>query len=184
MLAKNGISTVDTDDIARQVVAPGTPALQAISKIFGANALNPDGTLNRAHLADIVFQNPQARLQLEDIIHPKIHQAWLGLLHQWETENHPCAAVIIPLLFEKQLAHHFNLTLCVACSPSTQFQRLSQRGWTPEQIHARIQSQLPATTKMTLSDRVLWNDGPLAILNLQVQRVLNLDLPNCLKSAS
>ncbi|MFM1944291.1 MAG: Dephospho-CoA kinase [Verrucomicrobiota bacterium] len=177
-----GIPTVDTDDLARQVVEPGTPALEAIRNTFGPLSLNPDNSLNRPYLAEIVFQNPTARQQLENIIHPKIHAAWLHHLQQWESENHSCAAVIIPLLFEKQLAHHFHLTLCVACSTSTQFQRLTQRGWTPDQIHARIQAQLPTSTKMTLSDHVLWNDGPLPLLLLQLQRVLKQDLPNCPKS--
>jgi dephospho-CoA kinase len=182
LLIQQGIPTVDTDDIARQVVEPETPALKAIRATFGPETLNTDNTLNRAYLASIVFQNPKARQQLEEIIHPKIQAVWLSQLQQWAAEEQPCVAVIIPLLFEKQLAHYFDLTLCVACSASTQFQRLGQRGWNNHQIQARIQSQLPTSTKMTLSDRVIWNDGPLPILSLQLQRVLNLAPPNCLNS--
>jgi dephospho-CoA kinase len=173
LLRQLRVPTVDTDVVAREIVRPGCPALEEIRREFGSGVLEPDGSLNRNALAQIVFRDAWARGKLEGILHPRIHAVWQAEVEQWRRQGHPLGAVIIPLLFEKDLASHFELTVCVACSPETQRRRLLDRGWPPDQVRERLASQLPMRDKVSRSDRVLWNDGTIATLAAQLQRVLH-----------
>ena len=172
-LAATGIPVADTDQIARDLVEPGQPALLEIQKAFGSALLDLDGRLRREALAQVVFADETARHQLEQILHPRIRSVWKGEADRWRAEGHRCAVVVIPLLFEIDAAREFNVTVCVACSPAVQWHRLGQRGWDDTQIQRRCDAQLPVRTKMERADHVVWNDASLDVLHAQLRRVLS-----------
>src|SRR5205814_5597919 len=109
--------------------------------------IGPGGRLLRGELASRVFADETARRQLEQILHPRIRALWQSQVAVWRAENRPLAVVVIPLLFETNAQAELDATICVACSTPTQHQRLLARGWSPEQIGQRIQSQWPVEKK-------------------------------------
>jgi dephospho-CoA kinase len=169
---QHGAQVVDTDELARRLVEPGQPALSEIQSVFGNNLVSGDGRLRRDALAQIVFADPAARKQLENILHPRIRECWLARLETWRGENRPLAVVVIPLLFETQSGAHFDKTACVACSAANQHQRLLTRGWSPEQIQQRLAAQWPIQQKMTRADFVIWTDGSPEAHAGQIDRIL------------
>lgn len=171
-LRQHGAQVVDTDELAHQLVEPGQPALTEIRSVFGNDILSRDGRLRREMLAQIVFADSSARKQLENILHPRIREDWLAQLETWRGQNQPLAVVVIPLLFETQSESHFDKTVCVACSPVNQHQRLLQRGWTTEQIAQRLAAQMPVEEKIARSDFVIWTDGDRQSHAQQVERIL------------
>lgn len=156
-----GARVVDTDELARELVLPGQPALTQIIREFGSNLLAADGRLKRDELARLVFADAGARKKLEAILHPRIRERWQAQVELWRTENVPLAMVVIPLLFETGAEAHFDKIVCVACSPAGQRERLLARGWTAEQIRGRIAAQLPVDQKMARSHFVIWTEGAL-----------------------
>lgn len=172
ILARHGLPVVDTDDLARQLVEPGQPALEEIVAAFGSEIIDEAGELRRVEVAKTVFADPQKRKQLEAILHPRIRQRWLDQVASWSAEGHRGAVVVIPLLFETGAAGQFQHILCVACSAATQRLRLAQRGWTPEAINQRIASQWPIEKKIAASHFVIWTDGPVEIHEQQLQKVI------------
>ena len=172
LLTARNFPVLDTDEIARQIVAPGQPALAEIREKFGQQIITPDGSLDRPKLADLVFRDPAARQQLEAILHPRIRATWTEQLVQLRAEGHPTAIVVIPLLFETAAQTSFDATVCLACSVATQHQRLTARGWTPDQIAARNHAQFPVEKKMHLANFVIWTEGNLEIHAAQLLRVI------------
>ncbi|MGB8370583.1 MAG: dephospho-CoA kinase [Limisphaerales bacterium] len=158
-LRARGAQVVDTDELARQLVQPGQPALAEIQAEFGKKVIAPDGQLRRDELARIVFADAAARKKLETILHPRIRERWLAQIEAWRGENRALAVVVIPLLFETRAESSFNKIICVACSAPTQRQRLLSRGWTPEQIKQRLAAQWPVEQKISRADFVVWTDG-------------------------
>jgi dephospho-CoA kinase len=173
LLRTRNIPVIDTDDLARQVVEPGQPALAEVQSIFGADIVTPDGKLRRGELARRVFSDQSARNQLEEILHPLIRQLWRAQVQTWHTENHPLAVVVIPLLFETRANEELDATVCVACSAATQQQRLLARGWKPAEIQQRIAAQLPVEKKIAASTFVIWTEGDLDLHATQLDRILN-----------
>lgn len=171
MLLPRGVSVVDTDELARQVVQPGEPALGEIRDAFGPKVFHSDGGLDRKALAGVVFHDEAARKRLEAILHPRIRELWQARLAAWRREGRAQAAVVIPLLFETGAEPAFDLVVCVACSAATQQQRLRARGWTDDQIQRRNTAQWSVTEKLARAHRVLWTEGDLAVLAAQCDRV-------------
>jgi len=169
---ERGAQVVDTDELARQLVQPGQPALAEIQAEFGKKVIAPDGRLRRDELARIVFADAAARKKLETILHPRIREHWLAQVEIWRKENRALAAVVIPLLFETQAESHFNKIICVACSAPAQRERLRARGWTPEQIEQRLAAQWPVEQKISRADFVIWTDGALDTHARQLDRIL------------
>ena len=174
LLEQLKFEVIDTDELARQVVEPGEPALQEIRSAFGAAVLDPAGRLRRDVLAEIVFGDPAARHQLEAMVHPRIRERWQARLAAWRAAGVPRAAVIIPLLFEIGAESEFGVTVCVACSAAEQRQRLLARGWPDAQIARRNQAQLPVENKMARANYVLWNEGDRDVLAAQLARVIGV----------
>ncbi len=175
LLRQRGVPVIDTDLLARQLVEPGQPALAEIKKIFGQAIVGSDGRLLRRELANRVFADPAARKQLEGVLHPQIRALWKSQVDAWRSENLPLGAVIIPLLFETDTKPEFDAIICVACSASTQHQRLLARGWSFEQIEQRIQAQWPVEKKIAQSDYVIWTEGGLDMHAAQLERILVQD---------
>jgi dephospho-CoA kinase len=172
ILCQRGVAVVDTDDLARDVVQPGEPALTEIQTAFGRDLVAADGRLKRDALAAIVFADATARERIEAILHPRIQQRWQTQLQTWRDQGLAVAAVIIPLLFETGAESLFDTVVCVACSPTTQRQRLAGRGWTPEHIEQRLAAQMPVVEKMSRAQHVIWSEGALEAHAQQWDRIL------------
>ena len=183
MLRARGAQVVDTDELARLLVEPGQPALAEITRQFGGGIISSAGELKRDELALIVFTDASARKKLEEILHPLIRERWLAQIETWRAapgrsdggrdENSRLAVVVIPLLFETHAESHFDKIICVACSAANQRKRLSERGWTAEQIRRRIAAQMPVEQKIARADFVVWTDGDLDLHAQQLGRILS-----------
>ena len=171
-LCGRGVPVVDTDELARQIVQPGEPALAEIQNQFGKDIVASDGRLRRDELARVIFSDAAARRKLEAILHPRIRQGWLAQIEVWRNEGHEIAVVVIPLLFETQAESHFDRILCVACSPAAQQERLAARGWDADQIRQRVAAQLPVEQKIARSHFVIWTEGLLEVQHRQVGQIL------------
>ena len=169
LLAQEGLSVVDSDDLARDAVRPGQRALEEIRTAFGGRFIQTDGHLDRAEMATHVFADPEARERLEAIIHPCVREAWRTAIGEWR-EAGQSGVVVIPLLFEVGAEEHFDTILCVACTEPTQRDRLRRRGWTDEQIDQRLAAQMPIAEKMQSAHCILWNEGTTEVLRAQLLR--------------
>ena len=172
LLRTRGIPVIDTDDLARAVVEPGQPALSEIQRLFGPALVDSEGRLRRDLLARRVFADPEARKQLEAIVHPPIRALWRAQVESWRAQDQPLAIVAIPLLFETQAEVELDAVICVACSNPTQFERLRARGWSEQHIHQRIQAQWSIDKKMARSNYVIWTESALEIHAAQLDRIL------------
>lgn len=173
LLRSQQIPLVDTDDLAREVVEPGQPALEQVQTVFGHDIIGSDGRLRRDVLAQRVFSDPAARHALESILHPRIRQLWLAQADLWRKGGQPLGIVVIPLLFETNAHSELDFTICVACSHATQRQRLLDRGWSLAEIEQRIAAQWPVEKKMAAADFVIWTEGSLEVHAVQLQKILD-----------
>lgn len=172
LLRARGIAVVDTDDLAREVVEPGQPALEDIRRVFGPSVFGPDGRLLREKLARSVFASPEARKQLEAILHPRVRERWRAQVESWRRDGRPLGVVVIPLLFETDAQRELDATLCVACTAATQTERLLARGWSLEEIQQRLRAQWLPEAKMARADYVIWSEGGLDLHSEQLERIL------------
>jgi dephospho-CoA kinase len=158
LLGALGAVVIDADQLAREVVRPGTPGLAAVVAEFGDQVLTPGGELDRPALASIVFADQGRRAALEAILHPLIRERSADL-----AARAPQDAVVVqdvPLLAEKDLADQFDLVLVVDASPRTQLERLVRlRGMTEADARARIAAQADRADRLALADHVIRNDG-------------------------
>jgi dephospho-CoA kinase len=165
------IPVLDADIYARQAVDVGSPVLEAIVERYGAGMLNPDGSLNRGRLGEVVFNDAQEKVWLEQQIHPVVRQCFQAAMA--DLAKVPIVVQAIPLLFEAGLTDQVTEIWVVACTPDQQRQRLMDRnGLSLEQAEARIASQRPLAEKIALADVVLDNSGDLATLFHQVDQAL------------
>ncbi len=172
LLRARQVPVVDTDDLARDVVAPGQPALAEIQNAFGPEVIDARGQLRRDVLARRVFADPTARKQLEGMLHPRIRALWLAQAKAWRAQGLRLGVVAIPLLFETGAEAELDAVLCTGCSRATQLERLRARGWSPEHIAQRIQAQLPVDDKMARAHFVIWTESPIEIHAAQLDRIL------------
>lgn len=161
-----GIEAVDADDMARVVVEPGQPALNAIAEHFGPDILTPEGTLNRPALRTIIFTDPDAKTWLEALLHPLINRE---LRSRLAAARGPYALLVSPLLFETGQDKLVDRILVVDVPESLQLARASARdGADPEQIRRIMASQMSREERLRRADDVLDNSGGLADLKRQV----------------
>ncbi|MBI5685117.1 MAG: dephospho-CoA kinase [Verrucomicrobia bacterium] len=171
-LAALGAHVMDTDELARRALDPGTPAFEAAVRAFGREILKADGTIDRERLGDIVFADARQRQRLNDIVHPEVRAAWQGELIELKRAGwRGVVAVVIPLLYEVGVQDWFDAVIVVGCAEATQRQRLRARGLTEAQAGARIAAQSPLAAKMERADFVAWNECPLAVLEQQMTRI-------------
>ncbi len=137
----------------------------ALRDRFGPETVAADGSVNRTHVAGLVFNDDTALKWLEELVHPRLFAYWRDL---WRAEPGVSWVVEVPLLFEKQLENWFDFIACVTCAPQQQLTRLEQRGLTRALAEQRISKQLPLARKIELSDFVLLNDGSAEFLQKQV----------------
>ncbi|MEY3213273.1 MAG: hypothetical protein RIT28_3754 [Pseudomonadota bacterium] len=154
------VPVIDADQVAREIVAPGQPALDEIIARFGPGVLLADGTLNRKALGAVVMADPVARQALDGITHPRIRGAIQQQLHRLAEAGAPAAVVEAALLVETGAYRLYDALIVVSCSPQTQLQRLmSREGMAEEEARRWIQSQLPLVEKERLGTVVIHNDG-------------------------
>jgi dephospho-CoA kinase len=172
LLRQHGMAVMDCDDIARQAVEPGQPALAEIRERFGPAVLLPDGRLDRERLARQVFSLASDRSDLEAILHPRIRAVWHAEADRWRKEGRLCGAVVIPLLFETRAEPLFDATICAACSAAAQARRLRERGWDAVQSRQRLEAQWPVEKKIALSDFVVWTGSTLEVHAAQLRKII------------
>jgi dephospho-CoA kinase len=171
-LRQRDVAIVDTDDLARELVEPGQPALDEIKSAFGGNVTHSTGELNRKEMARIIFADSKARITVEAILHPRIRDRWLAQVEAWRGQRRSLAAVVIPLLFETKAEPHFDHIICAACSSGAQRERLMARGWSADQIAQRNAAQMPIEQKIASAGFVVWTEGNLEKHSRQVDRIL------------
>ncbi|MES2308810.1 MAG: dephospho-CoA kinase [Verrucomicrobiota bacterium] len=165
-----GWTVLDADEIAHELMEPDRENWKNIVDVFGKEILNRDQTINRGVLGERVFGNPDLREKLNQITHPRIHEVWRSEQKRFqEQSNSKTFAVVIPLLFEKELESSFEKVIGVGCSEKTERLRLASRGLTPSQVELRIKSQMPLSEKIKKSDVVIWNEGTLQSLEAQLR---------------
>ncbi len=170
-LMGRGVPVVDTDNVARELVAPGQPANLQIRARFGPEVFDADNRLQREKLGELIFRDLAARVALEEILHPLIRATWQRVVSGWREGGIHCGVVVIPLLFETNAASAFDRIICTACSEGTQAMRLAERGWDAAHVQARLQAQWPLAKKMAASDHVVWSEGPKELLLAQAARI-------------
>ena len=165
-LEAHGITVVDADVVARQVVEPGRPALEAISARFGAEILNPDGSLDRAALRKIVFENPTEREWLEGITHPAIREE---ITRQLAGATSPYVVLSSPLLLEAGQSDFADYVVVVDVPEAVQIMRTRARDNNDEALVRKIMAaQLPRDERIARGDEVINNGGSLEDLHQRV----------------
>ena len=162
-----GVPVIDTDQLAREVVAPGQPLLARIAERFGNAILAPDGSLDRGALRSIVFADPAARAALEQMTHPAIQ----ALLEQRSAAaGGPYQIHVIPLLVETGAQRkRVDRVLVVDCSEELQIRRLQARdGSTLEQARSILAAQVSREARLAVADDIIVNEGELGPLRDQV----------------
>lgn len=166
-----GIGCVDADDVAREVVMPGEPALAAIREHFGNDVLHADGTLNRAALRSIVFDNPTERKWLESVTHPRVRERILVHLERLQRQS-PYVLLVSPLLFESGQDKLVDRTVVVDVPVELQLSRTRARDDVSEaQVHAILAAQLPREERLTKANDVIDNSGDHASMMQQVTQL-------------
>ncbi|GAA0714062.1 dephospho-CoA kinase [Dokdonella soli] len=161
-----GADVIDADVVARELVAPGSPALAEIVTAFGAGVLDAQGALDRRAMRERVFANPGARLRLEAILHPRVRAALRG---RAAATRGPYALLVIPLLVESGHYDWVDRVLVVDAPREVQRARLLARdGVTPQLADAMLDAQVSRGQRLALADDVIGNDGTLADLDAQV----------------
>ena len=172
MFADLGVSVIDADDLAREVVEPGTPGLQMIVDEFGKEVLDEAGRLDRKKVAEMVFGDEEARETLNAIMHPLIGAAGAKHIEARQDSLAPYLLYEAALLVETRAYQAFSALIVVSAEESLQRLRLIARdGFTALEANARIDSQLPLERKVAVADYVVTNNGDLDSTREQVAAI-------------
>ena len=172
-LREAGVPMVDADVLAREVVEPGTPGLAAVRRRFGPDAVRRDGTMDRVRIAQIVFKDKRARLDLEAIVHPAVQKAVNDFFDSLPKRT-PYAVADIPLLFETAREKQFDAVIVVACPREMQLQRVMERNrLSKEDAERRLAAQLPIEKKLEKATYVIRTDGTFEDSNAQIAALLD-----------
>lgn len=171
IFAKLGAEVIDTDAIAHSLTAPGQPAVAAIAAAFGPQHLAADGSLDRATMRQLVFNEPQAKKQLENILHPLIRHAVKEQLALPSSAAY--RIVVVPLLFETQsYSEIISRILVVDCPETQQVERAMARSRLSEdEVQAIMAAQIPRADRLAGADDVIVNDTSLENLTIQVNEL-------------
>ena len=166
LFARQGVPVIDLDEIAREVVAPGSALLTQVIERFGPGVRRRDGSLDRRALREIIFKDSGARRELEALLHPVIRAR---AAERSATAGGAYQIIIIPLLAESGAASQYDRVLIVDCDAALQRARLSQRdGASSELAAAALAAQASRAERLSLADDVINNDGETAALEPQV----------------
>lgn len=167
-----GVPIVDADQIAREVVQPGEPALSQVAEMFGAAVLTAEGELNRGWLREFIFKEPKARTQLEAILHPIIHKR-IGQAMQVAFESGAAYVLVdVPLLVEQGYQTLFDRIVVVDCLPHQQLERVRARDQTADsQTQQIMQIQASRDLRLQTASDLLDNTSTQAVLEFQVNQL-------------
>jgi len=170
VLAGCGAVLVDADEVAREVVAPGSRGLAEVLAVFGEDMSRPDGSLDRERLGQAVFADPSLRRRLNDIVHPLIAQRTAQLI----AAVPPDAVVVhdVPLLVENDLVDRYDLVVVVEAPVAARVARLAARaGLTENDALQRMAAQADDASRREVADVVIINDGTLEGLHAQSRQL-------------
>lgn len=162
-LVEHGAVEIDADQIAREVVAPGTAGLSAIVETFGSDLLQEDGSLNRSKLGSLVFSDELKRLALNAIVHPLVKERTREILAALPEDS--IAIYNVPLLVEANVDHDFDLIVTVEAPEDEQVKRMiKHRGLTEAEARARIAAQAKPVERAAISDVILNSNQDINLL--------------------
>ncbi|MGZ4954931.1 MAG: dephospho-CoA kinase [Methylobacter sp.] len=174
IFADLNIPVLDADEIAHRLVEKGQPALAQIQQEFGKAILNPDGSLNRQHLREIVFSDLKQKQKLESILHPLVYKTIQAELEQLAS---PYCIISIPLLFETNMTHLVDRILVIDCPVETQIERVKTRdNLTVERIQSIIDNQVSRAYRKANAEDLIDNSTTDYRLAEQVKKLHNLYL--------
>ena len=169
LLGELGASTVDADQVAREVVVPGSTGLVQVVGAFGFEILSPSGELDRAKLGEIVFADPEKRIELENILHPLIKARTTQLISDQPSE---IVVYAVPLLVEANVDYPFDTIITVEAGVENQVSRLmTSRQMSESDARARIEAQTTSPERVARANFVIDSSGPKEQTKLQVVEV-------------
>jgi dephospho-CoA kinase len=169
LLGELGASTVDADQVAREVVVPGSTGLVQVVGAFGFEILLPSGELDRAKLGEIVFTDPEKRIELENILHPLIKARTTQLISEQPSE---IVVYAVPLLVEANVDYPFDTIITVEAGVENQVSRLmTSRQMSESDARARIEAQTTSAERVARANFVIDSSGPKEQTRLQVVEV-------------
>ncbi|MDD4237851.1 MAG: dephospho-CoA kinase [Desulfotomaculaceae bacterium] len=175
LLRSLGAQVIDADQVAREVVLPGTPALAELTREFGPGILDAGGSLDRKKMGDIVFADPAARARLNQITHPRIKEALDRVITGFRQDPYassPSGVLVIeaPLLIEVGLNREVDEVWVVKVDEDKQVERLVDRDTlSTQEVRSRIAAQLPQALKLKYARRVIDNSGDFSATKKQVE---------------
>ena len=171
LLERRGAVVIDADQLAREAVAKGTPGFDRVVAAFGTSVLTPDGDLDRSALAARIFSDPAEKATLEAIVHPEVARRFGERVDPLRTTDR-VVVYVTPLLVELGLAPAFDVVVVVTASPHLRISRVaSDRGLSPDDVRDRMAAQATDEQRMEVADVLVDNDGSLAELEPQVDRL-------------
>jgi dephospho-CoA kinase len=170
LFAERGVSVIDTDLIAHQQTAPGGAAMPAIAQEFGDAFITPEGALDRTRMRELVFNDPAAKIRLEQILHPLIRAQ---TQYQASIANGVYLMFVVPLLVESGTwKQNVNRVLVIDCPESLQIQRVMARnGLSETQVLAIMAAQVPRAVRLAAANDVIQNQGDMQTLILQIDHM-------------
>ena len=173
MLTAFGFKVVDADTAAREAVAKGTPGIEKVREVFGDEAIDENGEMDRKYMGDLVFNYPGERIKLNEIVHPIVREIMEEKKQQFLKEGHN-VIMDIPLLYENELQDTVDEVWLVYTSESIQIDRLMERNdLTQEEAKARVYSQISIDKKSRMADHVIDNLGDKLELKQNLERLLS-----------
>ena len=173
MIQSYRLPIVDADQVARQVVEPGSLTLLRIAEVFGEEVISEDGTMDRAKVGSLIFHDETKRQKLNAIIHPAIREEMIRQRDEFISNGEKNVFMDIPLLLESKLEHFVEKIIVVSVTEGVQLERLMERNsFTEEEAKARIATQIPVKEKEALADAVIYNNSSLEDTAIQLQNIL------------
>lgn len=166
-----GWEVISTDSYAHNILSGDNEVTEKIVSRWGPKIKDPNGSIDKAELARLIFESSNERSWLEQLIHPKIRKGWTTFI---ETSDKSEFVVEVPLLFENNLHALFTKTISVHASTTMQNTRLQERGLSDSDIQSRLKSQMNTTEKGNLADFVIVTDGNPEFVDQQINQFLFL----------
>ncbi|HUF59219.1 MAG TPA: dephospho-CoA kinase [Actinomycetota bacterium] len=171
LLERRGAAVIDADQLAREAVTKGTPGFDRVVEAFGRGVVSPDGELDRSALANRIFSDPAQKAALEAIVHPEVARRFSDQVEAFRATDR-IVVYVTPLLVELGLAPAFDVVVVVTASPHLRVSRVaSDRGLSPDEVRGRLAVQATDEQRAEVADVLIDNDGSLADLEPQVDRL-------------
>ena len=171
------IVIIDADEISRDLLLPNTKSYKEVAALFGKNAIQEDGSLNRKYIRDAIFKDKNLRIQLENIIHPKVENE---IIQSSARLTEPYCIISIPLLIEAHMQSLVDRILVIDVSQDIQIQRIQARDQcSREQALSIIESQIPQNERLSFADEVIANNNGIAELHEQITKLHQKYLAIC-----